>query len=412
MSSGSSMSNMLSMPPVASTTNTNPTTTNRRKPQPHDELYALFTEEVKKCDGVALLLLHEFLTANTDEYFYEAQNNVIIATSFPDTLHEFIVNYIPALDEGWLSKRDIAKMDRYVKSLMYVEPVGVHSINGRLYGSYHTPPPSIEQTRAYDLYTNLQKTLTDPDTIEDIEDIMDLFRKSARVQWFVNGYDSRVLKSSRHAPVVLSATQGMHNTCKCDKLGKGIVRVSGCSKCCTNMPIDVSFCKCQPHFKLWQGLENAKVMCNHAGTFDPTKFAMTYFETGVCTICSELTNGHCEHRVLAEDARELHNYGVVNHWDIEYVNKRIAELQEYEHTYLQRKRVTFADVGDDDSQEKSRDSQEEDSDTDREFDDAREEREEREEREAALQADDASQEEDAWEQQPDPKRPRMESSMC
>lgn len=272
------------------------------------------------------------LKATQANTFVYNRDRLLYSIHTPFGMDEFIESFLPTLHECVLSNQDKTKLRLVVQSLLPPkEEKATHPplcINGRLGMQPYTNPPFNEKEAAVKArYMALLVDLESPYAIEQVEDELELLATFVRVRSFTDAVDARELSSARHAPVTRRTGECVHYTCKCDRQHNGFVVVSGCVKCCARMPKNVSRCKCQQHFKVWKGYEEADLVCNHPGQFDATKFAMMFFNTHICSLCSEQTDGHCEHRVLAVDADQLYDSGVADATDSAYVDERISDLE-------------------------------------------------------------------------------------
>jgi hypothetical protein len=240
-------------------------------------------------------------------------------------------------DDCLLAQNDKKKLRGVVKSMLpsndkpETEAADILPITGR--GNqhpYNEPTFNKAEAIAMKLYNDLLCICEDNDTIDEIKDEMSLLRAFVRVREYTDKVNAMLPRSARDEPVTRSTGRCVNYTCKCDRYDKGIVRVSGCVKCCVNMPVAVSECRCQQHFNVWPGYETADLICNHAGEFDAIKFAMMFFNTHICSICSEQTDGHCQHLPLAVDAAKLYSSGVTHPTDIDYVKDRISKFEDRE----------------------------------------------------------------------------------
>ena len=330
------------LPPEAATTTT---TTQSQFIVP--ELFdCVCTMLEKSCTKSLLRSMEKLLRASNTTTFERNRDNILNSIASPIKLDDFIESYMPALDNCWLLATDKTKLRLIVKSLLHSDDVKDTepplSINGRLgMCPYDNPELNETEALAHRLYTEFHATCKDQHTIEMINDALVLLNTSIRVRSYVDQVNAMEVKTSRHAPVTRETGYSVHYTCNCDKNNKGFVRVSGCAKCCVNMPDKVSVCKCQQHFRVLKEYDDIDLTCNHPGQFDATKFSMMFLRTHICSICSEQTDGNCQHRVFALDVDALYYSDVANPADMDYVHECLARFNSSEelfHRALKRKR--------------------------------------------------------------------------
>ena len=311
-----------------------------------DIVHGVCTVMEESCIKSVLRRLDKLLKASNDTTFDRNRDHLLSNMHSPPDLHGFIQSYMPDINDCLLSSTDKTNLRVMINSLLIKPTEPPLSINGRLgMVPYNNPEMDETETLAYRLYTEFLATCKSPYTIELVTDAITLLKTSIRVRSYVDCVNQMEVKTSRHAPVTRETGYIVHNLCNCDKHNKGIVRISGCAKCCVNMPKKVSVCKCQQHFKLWRGHEQSDMLCNHPGQFDARKFSMMYLKTHICSICSEQTDGHCQHRVFALDADALYYSDVANPADIDYIYENLTDFNDAEEVfhYKMRKRAMARD---------------------------------------------------------------------
>ena len=307
---------------------------------------AVSTMLKESCTKSVLRSMDKLLKASNQITFDRNRDYMLNNMFSPPEMDGFIETYMPALDDCSLLAADKTKLRIVVNSLLHSDDVKPTepplSINGRLgQRSYNNPEMDETEALIHRLYTEFMATCKNQQTVEMIKEALVLLNTSIRVRSYVDIVNAMDVATSRHAPVVRETGHAVHHTCKCDKFNKGFVRVSGCAKCCVNMPEKVSVCKCQPHFRTLKEYDDIDLTCNHPGKFDAKKFSMVFFGSHICSICSEQTDGNCQHRVFALDVDALHYSDVANHTDMDYVHECLALFNDSEELFqraLRRKR--------------------------------------------------------------------------
>jgi hypothetical protein len=303
-------------------------------------LVPVLNQALVEAADATIIKFKRVATAQTPAVFFKALevfNNVQVPSK---ELHRFVMGYMTP-DNNCLDDSDKKQLqlvlEPFLHSKSYKEPGPILSINGRGVGSpYFKPHLTEEEGFAMVMLETLRKACMSTSADKILTNAINNIQVSARVRIYTYSVNLMLVEESRPAPVTRS-TEHSHGTCLCDNFNKGIVRISGCAKCCVNMPPRISVCTCPPNFRVWPGFEETNLLCNHAGCFDPKLFAMMFSETGVCSICSEQTNGHCQHNVFAADVIKLHNLDVENHIDPGFL-KKIIKSAEHEEWLYQRKK--------------------------------------------------------------------------
>jgi hypothetical protein len=220
------------------------------------------------------------------------------------------------------------KLAKIIKPFLPVfrnEAAEIPAINGRFGGA---PYKIIRFSKAENLanlrYQELLTRYKNPTSIRIVKKALKSIKVEARVRGFTWRIEAMLTNESRDMPVVFDTKKILG--CQCDKFQTNRVIVSGCVKCCVNMPIMTSVCKCKPLMGTWDGYTNEPVGCNHPDIFDTKKFAQAYMK-GVCTICSVNIKKDCQHSVFAEDIIRLHTTGVDRHSSKTHVNSIIQAAQ-------------------------------------------------------------------------------------
>jgi hypothetical protein len=291
------------------------------------------------------LLCHflKMIRAQSELIFDFNKASILAHEDTGEDMHDWVNGSFIDIGDSTLFEPEKAMLCTFIKASLIKdtgEPLSINPFFGYAGRTYNDPVHTDEFIAAKTMYLAAGKRY-DSERVQDMVDAaLKHLRTYLRVDTYRNAVNIMLLNESRHAPV----TKKTDATCPCDKHSKGIVRVSGCFKCCTNMPAKVSLCKCAKSGTPWEGMEDVDITCNHAGDFDPTLFAMTYFKYGICSICSKtLDGGDCQHFPFAQDAREVYKAKVSDPTSMEYVKQRIAAFDEAEDDFQYHNRDSSSD---------------------------------------------------------------------
>jgi hypothetical protein len=308
-----------------------------------------------KCSIPVLRKFEQLLNArkSVPNTFDASFNWLIRRASVPFELKEFIERYMHSREQSRLQTADVCNLRMIIKHLIAkipkdtTEVLPPFSINGNAEAHlYNNPTLDDDEQHAQNKYKKLLTQYKDPRTIKKITRTLVYLGISSRVRSYTALLNATKLATSRHAPVM----RPFHDhSCPCDKKNTHATVVSGCSRCCVNVPVDKCICRCAPPYTRWTAYEVEDMTCNHVGSFDSYKFAMMFFEGKICTICSTYTDGYCQHREYALDAEKLYLCGVEEHADIEYVKRRVEQFKSFEalfHREVMRSNAKVARHGD------------------------------------------------------------------